>query len=122
MADTDNIDLLAGKIVELADKLSGPGAEAVIAGARISAMSTLSSGVIALVVAGGAVWLARKLFAAGGERSNSDDYIGHKIGGGFLVLVAFIAALIGVWAFADPWTWTALNNPELWVAKRLMRL
>jgi hypothetical protein len=122
MADTDNIDLLAGKIVELADKLSGPGAEAVIAGARISAMSTLSSGVIALVVAGGAAWLARKLFLAGGDRRNSDDYIGHKVGGAVLSIAAFIAALIGVWAFADPWTWTALNNPELWIAKRLLRI
>jgi hypothetical protein len=122
MADTDNIDLLAGKIAELADKLSGPGAEAVIAGARISAMSTLSSGVIALVVAAGAAWAARKLFAAGGERRNSDDYIGHKFGGGLLAIAAFIAALIGIWAFADPWTWTALNNPELWIAKRLLRL
>jgi hypothetical protein len=122
MADTDNIDLLAGKIAELADKLAGPGAEAALAAARVSAMSALSGGVIALVIAGVAVWGARRLWAVTSEDRYSELPVASKVGAGFLVAGAFIATLTGVWAFADPWTWTALNNPELWIAKRLLGL
>lgn len=122
MADTDNIDLLAGKIAELADKLAGPGAEAALAAARVSAMSALSGGVIALVIAGASVWGARLLWNAGGTDAYEERYVVAKVVAGLLVVAAIIAGLVGVWAFADPWTWTALNNPELWIAKRLLRL
>ena len=37
-------------------------------------------------------------------------------------VVGGIALCIGVWQFADPWTWTALTNPDLWLAKKAFHL
>lgn len=113
------MDELAKRFAELADKY-GPGvANAAIEAARTEAYSTLASAVMAVLFAAGlgypALLIARKILAGDWEEP-------AWIFVAFLGFGSVVAGAIAMWAVIDPWTWTAINHPELWIAKKAFKL
>ena len=116
---TENVDVLVSKVTELLDKATGPGMEAAVEAARVAAYSALSGGAVSLVVAVGAVYGVRKLWAV---EEDQYDFPIAKIGAVVLCVVAFICGWVAVWSVADPWTWATISHPELWLAKKALGL
>lgn len=115
----DNIDLLAGKIVELADALAQPAATAALEAARMEAFSALAGGAQAIGFAVLLGFATRWLW-----RIDGDDELLFlpKLGGALLGAAAIICLSVGLWAVIDPRTWVTIQHPELWLAKRMLGL
>lgn len=112
------------KIGELFAKLAeqyGPSViEAAKQATRIEAYSHLVGSLIAtlfgfLMFRGGQYLVAMKC------EDNTDDGLVHAVG--YLLLgLSLIPIAIAIWAWIDPWTWVAINHPELWIAKKILKL
>jgi hypothetical protein len=114
------MDKIAEKMAELADKYGPNVVDAARGVAQVEGVSTIVAGCIALGIAallsgiGVCMW-----------RSQTDrygDYDGQNI---ILVIIGFFAIfafLLGLWQVIDPWTWTAINHPDLWIAKKVLHL
>jgi hypothetical protein len=98
---------------------------AALEAARIEAISTLVVGVWCLLLATmitlGALKFGKVLYR---KPHNYDDkwddaWIAVPV---FGMLMAGILFLFGAWALLDPWTWTALNHPDLYIAKKVLKL
>ena len=119
-----SIDKLTDKLAEIASAMQGPGLEAAKGAAAAEAMSVLAGGVLSGVVAVGCAYVMRWSWRR--LRATGDHEDGAQI---CYVLVTGVSALLGailgcraVWAFADPWTWITISQPELWLAKRALGL
>lgn len=109
------------KITDLASALQGPGFEAAKSAVTVEATSTLVSGIVSAAIALACAYCTRWAY-----RKARDAEFDSELG---FFVVAFISGLIGVfsgaraiWVFVDPWTWAAINHPELWLAKRALGL
>ena len=117
----DNIDLLAGKIAELADKASGPGMQAALEAARMEAYSCLAGATAGMVFAGIVGITAAKLWKRGKAwTGNSYDTNFWFVSACCLFGLAALMVFINSWAFIDPRTWVTLSHPEYWLAKRML--
>lgn len=52
---------------------------------------------------------------------NDDDGI-YRLFACAAWLVAVFLTIPGVWSFVDPWTWAAINYPDLWIAHKLPKI
>jgi hypothetical protein len=79
----------------------------------------LVGGAVALIVAAALAYGAKHFWhlSKTGERYNC-----HEIPATLLTVGAVIAAIIGCLLVLDPWTWVAINQPDLWLAKRALGL
>ncbi len=114
------MDKTAELFAKLADQYGPFVIEAAKGAARVEAYSCLVS---SLVAAG----IAYAMYRAGQHLRNkkcedrTDDGIVHAFG--YLILaLTIIPASIALWAWVDPWTWTTISQPELWIAKKTLRL
>lgn len=112
------------KVAELFAKLAdqyGPSViEAAKGAARIEGYSSLAGSLIAAAIAGVLAYGGNYLRTLEVE-DDIDAPIAHAFG--YLVLgFSLIPAAIALWAWIDPWTWTAINSPELWIAKKTLKL
>jgi hypothetical protein len=117
------MDKLAEHFADLAQKYGPAVADAAKAAAQTEAYSTLMAGVLALA-------FAVAFFSAGlfiwkqiDSPSNRDGWADEwAIASIVLWTVALISFSLGLWSLVDPWTWTTIYHPELWLAKKAFGL
>lgn len=112
------MDELAKRMMELAEKV-GPDAMAAARGAvRVEAYSSMMASAIALVAAVVLAILGYRLF----NKGRKEDEEGWMLVGGILLFVALVVFFRGIWGFVDPWVYAAINNPDVWIAKKVLKL
>lgn len=121
------MDELAKRFADLADKYGPSVVNATLEAARIEAYSTLMAAIFQAAIAAACFFGARICWRKGkaGEAipgGNSDNYIPWYLGMCVLLFVGGIVSLFAIWGLIDPWLWTAINHPELWIAKRVFKL
>lgn len=111
------MDELAKRFAELAEKYGPSVADAAKAAARTGAYSTLAGGIMAISMGVMLLLTSRWIW----RKAGNADFIVYFSA----VVVAMIGAItfcIGLWAWINPWTWTTIAHPELWIAKQVFRL
>lgn len=113
------MDKLAEQFSELAKQYAPAVVDSALAAARIEAYSTLVASGVGIFCAAllfyGAYFLAKKVYSG-----DWDDIAFFPAG--ICALAGAIAFLGGLWGIIDPWTWTAIYHPELWIAKQALHL
>lgn len=122
-----NIEAPAAKIIELGEKMAAPAADLAMAAARVQAYTSAIGGVVCLVVAGWLAVAALTLFRKAQSLADANDRYGADTSDYwqfFAALIAgFFAAMFGIAAavnLLDPWTYIAMQRPELWLAKKAL--
>jgi hypothetical protein len=112
------MDEIAKRLAELAEKVGPAAMEAARGAVRVEAYSTLAGGAFAMVAAAAIFYFGRFLWL------HDDDFYGSepKFWAVISFLVALVFGLIGLWNIVDPWTWVAQSNPDLWLAKKILKL
>lgn len=110
------MDELAKRFADFADKYGPSVVDAALNAVHVEAYSKLVSGVMCLTVAASLFYFARWMWR---QEWCSNEAV---IAPGVCWIFAAVFALFGVWSIIDPWTWTAISNPELWIAKKAFKL
>ena len=114
------MDELAKRFADLAEKYGPSVADAALAAARMEAYSMLAAAAMWAPIIAGLIYLGRRLRA---KADSSDDWDSEMIFGSWAIwFLAGVGGLIIVWTFIDPWTWTQINHPELWIAKKAFHI
>ena len=111
---SDVTDQLLQRYSVIADQFAPQVVDAAKQAATMEAYSCLASSFLCFLVAaiaGYVAWLFKK--------TNDKDWIPGVFIFGILSL---LISLPGFWAWIDPWTWAAMNHPELWIAKTSLHL
>ena len=113
------MDELAKRFADLAEKYGSNTTDAALGAARVEAFSSLTKGVLLIFIGGIFLWCARYLWRKWHNEGWDEITLAP-----FIIYFALGATLIsfGIWALLDPWTWVALNHPELWLAKKAFRM
>jgi hypothetical protein len=53
------------------------------------------------------------------KKTDDDDWMPAVI---IFSIISLLTFMPGMWAWIDPWTWTTINHPELWIAKKSLNL
>lgn len=109
------MDELAKQFADLAHQYGPAVANAAESAARVEAYSCLMSALLGFVVAGLVSAIAWRLFKKIQE-DEWDEVTWLPIA--LLLVIALACLITGIWNFIDPWTWTAIFHPDLWLAKR----
>ncbi len=113
------MDELAKRFADLAEKYGPTVANAALNATRIEAYSCLvggllSAGFCALFIYG------TRFFYLKIKNESWDELTWIPIV--FLSIAAIVTGGIAIWSVIDPWTWVAINHPELWIAKKAFKL
>jgi hypothetical protein len=111
---SDVTDQLLQHYSEIADKFAPQVVDAAKAAATMEAYSCLAGSLLWFLVAGIAGYAAYRF-----KKTDDDDWMPAVIIFGVL---SVLISLPGFWAWADPWTWTTIYHPELWIAKTSLHL
>ncbi len=114
------MDELAKRFADLAVQYGPYALEAARSAVRVEVFSTLVSSIVTASFAIGGAIGGRFLW-----RLEIDDEFDEPLvhaAGAILLGLATIPAAMFVWAWIDPWTWTALTNPDLWMAHKILKL
>lgn len=114
------MDELAKRMMELAEKVGPDAMSAARGAAQVEAYSAMASGALLVALALAFAAAGRYLWISESEYSSFDGE--RRFFGGALVTIGVVTLAIAAWQFMDPWTWTAINNPDLWLAKKVLRL
>lgn len=112
------MDELAKEFAALAAQYAPSVIDAAKRAATVEAYSTLAGALLWFFVSGASIAAALSCHEKVAGEADSGWWFGVIIFG----VVGLLCALPGVWAFVDPWTWTAMNHPELWIAKKALHL
>jgi O-antigen/teichoic acid export membrane protein len=110
------MDELGKRLAALADKYGQNVIDSTLAAVRVEVYSTLMAAAWVTLIGFGLAWLA--IWIARKDDWDSERFIIVSLAGG----IAALLVAIGIWQFIDPWTWAALNQPELWIAKKVVKL
>lgn len=121
------MDELAKRFADLAAQYGPAVVSAALGAAQTEGYSCLVASLIQLIFAVGfllgakAIWRRRPPLKDG-SFANNDGRAALSVVAGVCVAIscAFLAAAI--WTWVDPWTWTAINRPELWLAKKAFHI
>lgn len=113
------MDELAKRFADLAAQYGPKVADAAMQAARVEAYSCMAAGALCLLFGAGFFYAAKILWHKW-EKERWDEIT--LLPFGILVLIGITVFTIGVWSFVDPWTWTTLQHPELWIAKKAFKL
>lgn len=113
------MDKLAQQFSDLAAKYGPDVVSAAKGAAVVEGYSSIVQGVVGLVFAGGLVFLA-SWFYKKMCTEDWDDIVWIPIC--FCGIGAAIFAAFGLTNLLNPWTWTAINHPELWLAKQALHI
>lgn len=113
------MDKLAKQFAELAEKVGPEAIRVAREAARMEALSCLAGSVMWFGIAASLFYAGRFLAGRAGKNDWDENWFIVAV---FAFIVAGFVMLPGIWAWIDPWTWTALSQPELWVAKRVLKL
>lgn len=119
------MDQLAQQFAALAQQYGPKVANAAMEAARVEAYSCLMSSLLWLAPAGGLFLLARMVLRTipPVEQRVPLDMSQEKTALGYVLFAfSFLCLLPAIWQVIDPWTWTAIFHPELWIAKRAFGL
>ena len=120
MAIEDKVDLLAGKLIELGEKMAEPATQAALAAVKINALQSVVGGTVALAISVGMAFAARAGWRWGvSTKWENDPAIGVTLISAFIGLAAGVVALIEL---ANVWTWAPLFYPEAYLAKKILGL
>jgi hypothetical protein len=114
------VDKVAELFAKLADQYGPSVIDAAKGAARVEAYSSLASSLIAVII-GYAIYRIGEFLRVKKCKDSFDDGSVHAAGY-VLILLSLIPFAIALWVWIDPWTWTAINHPELWIAKRTLKL
>lgn len=110
----------AKRIAELAEKYGPHAIDVTRAAVRIEVYSTMAGGAMALAIAAGMVFGCRWLWRRECEDSMNGECC--RFFAGIVFVLAMIPLSLGAWSFIDPWVWASLSNPDLWIAKKILKL
>lgn len=114
------MDELAKRFADLAEKYGPTVADAAMNAVRIEVFSSLMASFIALGFACTMYWGGRCLMRMEVKDKFADGM--PYFFGCVAVALATIPFAIFVWQWIDPWTWTALSHPDLWLAKKAFKI
>src|SRR5690349_20065957 len=112
-----SIDKLTDKLTEIAATLQGPGLEAARQAARIEPYSSLMGGALCAAIAAAIALGIRWMW----KSDAVDEELRIVLSGFGGIALAFLIP-IALWTFVDPWVWTTIASPELWLAKKTLKL
>lgn len=115
------MDELAKRFAALADKYGPDAVEAARDAARVEAYSSITEALIAGLIALAFLLSGRYLWRKAKDEESWDSEPLYFLGGAAFVCCA-VAFSIGAWNVIDPWTWTAIYHPDVWIAKRTLGL
>lgn len=119
------MDKLAQQLSELASKFGPDVFEAAKQAVVIQGYSFIITAVLLLSVGSTlsvfAHWLITRAMH---DNNNRVDVIddGRWFGGGIVGLIGVLLLVIGIGILVNPWTWTAIFHPEVWMARLALRL
>jgi hypothetical protein len=112
------MDELAKRFAALAEQYGPKVVDAALSAARTEAYSQLAAaamwGVLALAIA-----IGGRFIWSQGVKYDED---GLRVAACGMWGFAAFCSLFVIWTFIDPWTWTTISNPELWIAKKAFKL
>lgn len=114
------MDELTKRFGDLAQQYGPNVVQAALEAARVEAYSTLASSLISAAFAVAFIWAARWCWKH--NVIDDLDIPWGKVGGIVSAIGAIICLAITIWCWADPWTWAAINHPELWIAKTILKI
>lgn len=117
------MDELAKRFADLATQYGPPVGDAAMGAARVEAYSSLMAAGEGLLAAAGIAWIGRLLLRKAALMDDEDDdRLFPMIFGYVCFALAGFVGIVWLWTFLDPWTWTQINHPELWLAKRAFKI
>lgn len=115
------MDELAKRFADLADKYGHQAVEAARQAARTHGYSAIVESIMTLVISFAffvvAQFLWHKASGNGGWHNEPIYFIS-----GLAFLSCGITFFGGMWNLINPWTWTAISHPDVWIAKRTIGL
>jgi hypothetical protein len=111
---------LAKRFAELAERVGPSAMDAARGAVKIEALSAMVGGGMLVLVSAVLITAARVLW--GYKTRDSFNEGVPRVIAGIIFAVALITSCCAIWAFIDPWTWTAINNPDLYLAKKILKL
>lgn len=119
------MDELAKRFADLANQYGPSVANAALESVRVEVYSTLAASLLWMGVTGGIgylawfIWRRRPVKKEDGFLTDNDTRLFLSILACLMSSVACALFLCALWTWIDPWTWAALNHPELYLAKRV---
>lgn len=119
------MDKLIELFTQVAEKFAPPVIDAAKQAVVVEAYSQIASSA-ALLTFSGALLILAHVAAKKHAEEKAREYACRDAGEGWYAirLLALGAALLFacplIWNLVDPWTWTAISHPELYIAKRYL--
>lgn len=113
------MDELAKRFGELAEKYGPNVVDASLRAVAVGAYSTLMAGGLAILIGAVGIIIGIKLWKK--VLNDRWDEIAF-MPAGIMIGLGVLACLAGLWCFIDPWTWAAINHPELWIARKVLKI
>lgn len=114
------MDKIAEKMAELADKFGPSVIDAARGAVRVEAYSTMAGAFQTAVIATAMIFAGRFLWNY--QTADSFDRQFPRVVAFLLFGLSVIPFAVAAWAFIDPWTWTAISNPDLYLAKKILKI
>lgn len=109
---------IAKRFADLTEKFGPSVIEAARGAVRVEAYSSMMASGIALASVIALSLVGYRLF----DKGRKEGEEGWLVVGGIMLFAAMVVFFPAIWGFVDPWVWTAINNPDLWIAKKVMKL
>ena len=116
------MDELAKRFSDLAEKYAPNVVDAALSAARIEGFSQLAAGALCLFITVAMGQAGRWLWAKAVSMIDQDEADFVRTFSCLSFALALLPAALCMWSLMDPWTWTAIFHPELWIAKRALHL
>lgn len=116
----NKLDELAGSLANLMNTLQGPGLEAARGAARMEGYSALAAGVLCAVIGVAGVFALYAMW----KREAETEF--EEVAKMVIIIFGCVAILvilpIGLWNLVDPRTYSTITDPDLWIAKKALKL
>lgn len=116
------MDELAKQFADLAEKYGPTVINAAKGAARMEGYSTLAGAGFSILLAVGLGFMGWRFWRWAPLDPDHDDINPFHIFAALIFIIAAVIGCIAIWPVIDPWTWAMINNPELWLAKRALKI
>jgi hypothetical protein len=115
------MDELAKRFADLAQQYGPSVIDAAKGAAQVQGWTQIVSGIMGLIVAAALAKAARWIYPKAKAANDMND-IPLWIAFALLCGASFVFTMCSLWDLASPWTYVAINHPELWIAKKAFGL